>query len=338
LSSGDVERLSWFVWADIGFAALFTVEAAIKIIADGFFWTPNAYYRSTWGFIDGIVLVTLWINVVSSLFSAVAVSRAVGAFKALRALRLLNFSESARDNFHHVIVRGGIKIVSAALVSLSLLVPFAIYGLNLFANKMNMCNDMYSGIKDLNYCVGEFDTLTPSNWNVYAPRVAENSYYNFDNFGSSLFILFQIVSQEGWIDVMWSAQSITGIFQQPRAFASQENAIFFVIFNLLGAVFVLTLFVSVFMRNYTEMTGVAFLTADQRSWLELRKLLRQVSPSKRPVNADRQSKFQQMAYRWAVTKTGKWQRFVTGVLIAHLVLLCAEFSPSPFWWDKTRGE
>src|SRR5690606_3710536 len=98
-----------------------------------------------------------------------------------------------------------------------------------------------------------------------------------DNFGSSLFILFQIVSQEGWIDVMWSAQSIVGRGIQPRDFASQGNAVFFVVFNLMATVFVLTLFISVFMRTYTEQTGVAFLTAEQRSWMELRKLLRQVA-------------------------------------------------------------
>jgi voltage-dependent calcium channel len=328
----------WFVWTDLGFAIVFTIEAVIKVIADGFFWTPNAYYRSTWGFIDGVVLVTLWINVSSALFSISEVSRAVGAFKALRALRLLNVSDSVRENFHSVIIRSGVKVLSAAFVSLSLLIPFAIYGLNLFADKMNSCNDQNSGIADLSSCFGEFNTNTPFNWDVYSPRVVSNSYFNFDDFGSSLFILFQIVSQEGWIDVMWAAQSITGVFQQPQPFASQGNAVFFVMFNLLGAVFVLTLFVSVFMRNYTEMTGVAFLTADQRSWLELRKMLRQISPSKRPVNVDRQSKLKKLLYRWAVTKTGKWQRFVTGVLLLHLCLLCAEFSPSPRWWDETRGK
>jgi len=164
-----------------------------------------------------------------------------------------------------------------------------------------------------------------------------NPYFDFDNFGHSLFILFQIVSQEGWVDVMWAAQSITGVFKQPAPFASQGNAVFFVIFNLLGAVFVLTLFVSVFMRNYTEQTGVAFLTTEQRSWLELRKLLRQVSPSKRPLSTKKRETWEEWCYKRAVRKTGRWQRFVTGILGMHLVLLCLEWYPSPFAWDRTRG-
>lgn len=106
---------NWYVWTDMGFAALFTIEAIIKVIADGLFWTPNAYFRSSWGFIDGVVLITLWINVIISLFQNGTASRAVGAFKALRALRLLNVSDSARDTFHSVIILGGWKVISVSI-------------------------------------------------------------------------------------------------------------------------------------------------------------------------------------------------------------------------------
>lgn len=330
----DTVSTNWLVWTDLGFAAVFSVEAVIKVIADGLFMTPNAYFRGSWGFIDGLVLITLWVNVATSLQKDPAVSRAVGAFKALRALRLLNVSDSARDTFHSVIILGGWKVVSAAFVSLSLLIPFAIYGLNLFNNQFKTCNDGGPGIVSLADCVGEY-TSSPFNWDVLAPRQVSNPYYNFDNFGNSLFILFQIVSQEGWTDVMWSAMQAAGAGMQPQDFRSQGNAVFFIIFNLLGAVFVLTLFVSVFMRNYTEQTGVAFLTAEQRSWLELRKALRQISPSKRPSNTGGKE-WRRWCYRIAVKKHGKWQRWLTFVLTCHLILLLLEFYPMVTWWDRTR--
>lgn len=107
---------SWFVWVDLGFAIVFTVEAGIKIIADGWFFTPNAYYRSSWGIIDGVVLITLWINVLALLASDGTVSRVIGAFKALRALRLLNISNSARDTFHSLIIVAGWKIISVSKI------------------------------------------------------------------------------------------------------------------------------------------------------------------------------------------------------------------------------
>ena len=325
---------NWFVFTDMGFAILFSVEAIIKVLADGFFWTPNAYFRGSWGFIDGVVLLTLWVNVATQLHNEGAVSRAVGAFKALRALRLLNVSDSARETFHSVIVLGGWKVLSAAFVSISLLIPFAILGLNIFNGQLQLCNDSQSGISNLADCVGEFPG-SPYNWNVWSPRVVHNPYYDFDNFGGSISILFQIVSQEGWIDVQWASENIVGRGLQPQPYASQGNAMFFVIFNLLGSVFVLTLFVSVFMRNYTEQTGVAFLTADQRSWLELRKLLRQIAPSKRPSYKAHQT-IKNWCYRQSTHKHGIWQRIVTAVLIAHLVLLILEWYPGDDAWDHAR--
>jgi hypothetical protein len=220
-------------------------------------------------------------------------------------------------------------------VTFSLLIPFAIYGVNLFSGQLVSCNDTGNNITQLADCFGEYGaTPFSENWQMIAPRVASNDWFDFDDFPSSLFILFQIVSQEGWVDVMWGAESIVGRGLQPIYLNSQGNAVFFVIFNLLATVFVLTLFISVFMRNYTEQTGVAFLTADQRSWLELRKLLKQVSPSKRPSTSGKG--WRDWCYKRAVRKHGKWQRAMTLVLVFHLILLLVEYYPEPHGWDVAR--
>ena len=219
-------------------------------------------------------------------------------------------------------------------MSLSLLIPFAIYGLNLFSGQLLVCND--PSVTKLADCTGEYES-SPFGWPVLAPRQVSNPYYSFDNFGDSLFILFQIVSQEGWIDVMWSAMSITGKGLQPSPNSSQGNSVFFIVFNLLGSVFVLTLFVSVFMRNYTEQTGVAYLTSEQRSWLEMRKLLRQISPSKRPSTNRVDRRWTTWCYRIAVKKHGNWYKIVTAVLVVHLILLLLEFYPEVNLWERIRG-
>ena len=222
---------------------------------------------------------------------------------------------------------------------MSLLIPFALYALNLFNGKLVACNDGSGGIVRLSDCVGEYES-TPFNnaWPVLAPRTASNPFFNFDDFGSSLFILFQIVSQEAWVDVSFAVQAITGRDLQPQngpPFSGQGNALFFVIFNLMATVFVLTLFISVFMRNYTEQTGVAFLTAEQRSWLELRKLLRQISPSKNAYD-DKKKKWKKWCHKRAIEKRGKWYMAITTVLVLHLVLLLAEFYREPEWWTRVR--
>jgi voltage-dependent calcium channel len=320
-------KFNWITWSDIAFAVIFSVEAVIKIIADGFLFTPNAYIRNVWNDIDFFVLITLWINVVADLTDRGSLSRAFRAFKALRALRLVNISETARETFHDVIISGFWNIMSAAVVAMSLLIPYAIWGLNIFNGLLFYCNDGSDGINKPQ-CNGEY-LSSPQNWNVLAPRSWANPEgYNFDDFGSSLSILFEIVSQEGWINVLTSAMAIVGPDQNPRIDASPLNAIFFVAFNLLGAVFVLTLFISVIITNYTKRSGVAYMTADQRSWQELRKVLLQLRPSKRPTERPEQS-WRAWCYDRAISKHGFWTRTMTGIYTFHVILLTLEIYPSP---------
>lgn len=221
-------------------------------------------------------------------------------------------------------------------MSISLLIPFAIYGLNLFHGTMMSCNDDSDGIVRIADCFGEYESEPYSeDWPLLAPRVASNPYRNCDDFGSCLFSLFQVVSQEGWVDFSFSAQSITGIGLQPQPRVAQGNAVFFVVFNLLATVFVLTLFISVFMRNYTEQTGVAYLTTEQRSWRELKKRLVQIAPSKTSYN-DKGNALKKWCHKRAIEKRGTWYLTITFVLVCHLVLLLSEYNNEPPFWSRTR--
>jgi hypothetical protein len=108
------------------------------------------------------------------------------------------------------------------------------------------CNDGDSTGKST--CINEYlaapvgpslDFLVPRVW---ANPTLDASKWAFDSFRESLLILFEIVSLEGWIDVMASVMDITGRDQQSSTNASQWNALFFVLFNLFGGVIILTLF------------------------------------------------------------------------------------------------
>ena len=111
---------------------------------------------------------------------------------------------------------------------------------------MNECND--GNVNGLGDCTNEYvNTVIGDSFGFPVPRVWDNpspsTTFSFDNFRSSLLILFEIVSLEGWIDVMQVATSITGVDSQPQNNASQVNAIFFLIYHLIGGVVILTLFV-----------------------------------------------------------------------------------------------
>jgi len=240
-------RGTWFDIADVTFAGVLIVEFLVKIIADGFIFTPNAYLLSIWNIIDFVILVALLINMVTTIVVIGGVSRVTRSLKAFRALRLITFFPWMRETFHSVLIAGANRIFDAALLALLYMVPYAIWGLNIFSGLMFSCNDSNSSGKD--DCINEY-IVTPiegSDLGFLAPRVwdkpSPSTTFSFDNFASSLLILFEIVSLEGWIDVMGVAMGITGKDQQPQSNASELNAIFFLAYNLLGAVVILTLFI-----------------------------------------------------------------------------------------------
>jgi hypothetical protein len=143
-----------------------------------------------------------------------------------------------RNTFHGIVAGSG-RFLDASLLALLYIVPYAVWGQNLFGGLLYSCNDGGAGISSRVDCVGEF-AASPSQWTFLAPRVWQNptegSQYSFDDFRSALLILFEIVSLEGWVDVMTAAMAIVGRDMQASPDATQVNALFFVIYNLIGAV------------------------------------------------------------------------------------------------------
>jgi hypothetical protein len=242
-------RGSWFDIAEASFALALLAEFLIKLVADGFIFTPNAYIRSIWNVLDFIILAGVLVNVTTSLIFIGGLSRLTRSLKALRALRLITLIDIMRTTFQSLIFSGAARILDAALLAILYMIPYAVWGLNIFHGILNECND--GDVTGINDCTGEFvnaaigDDDEPFGYLV--PRVWDNpapsTKFSFDSFRASLLILFEIVSLEGWIDAMDVATSAVGEGLQPQSHASQANAIFFLIYNLLGAVVILTLFV-----------------------------------------------------------------------------------------------
>ncbi|KOS15414.1 cch1-calcium channel (alpha subunit) [Malassezia pachydermatis] len=330
---------SWFAIVEISLSAIFVAEFFVKTIADGFIFTPNAYLLNMWNLLDMFVLIFLLINVISELVVPGGVSHFTRAIKAFRALRLINLSSLMRDTFHAVIIAGAGHILDAAILALLYIIPYAVWGQNLFAGLLYACTDTSSSIVTKLDCHGEYSS-SPLNWAFLAPRVWENpsegSKYSFDDFKSALLILFEIVSLEGWIDVMTRAMSITGRDRQPDRDASQHNAVFFLIYNLIGAVSVLTLFVSVIIENFQRYSGAAFLTTEQRQWLDLKRQLQRQAASKRPQKPPSQP-FKRWCFEAAIRKRGWWQRSMTLLYCIVLVLLMSQTNAETQGEDRGRS-
>ncbi|KAI9485974.1 MAG: Ion transport protein-domain-containing protein [Benjaminiella poitrasii] len=314
-----------FVYADWAFTVIFTFEFVVKVIADGLLFTPNAYLLNGWNVLDLFVLITLYMSNFGSFAAATGLERGFRAFKALRALRLINLLGPAKETFSAILVTGLPQILDAAVLGLCLIVPFALYGQNVFMGLFYYCND-----DDGNKTQCVFENLLgtqepmPDDTSIYMPRIWTNPYvYSFDSFWKSLLILFEIASGEGWIDVMTTSMSITGRDQAPSQDASQLWGIFFMVYNLAGSVFVISLFLGVVIENFTKRNGTAYLTSDQRRWLDLKKLLNQIRPAKRPKVVPR-NRIRKLCYNLTVEKRGRFYKFITIVIILNILFLCTE--------------
>ncbi|KAK7206290.1 Ion transport protein-domain-containing protein [Myxozyma melibiosi] len=327
-SDGGCATWNWMSISDIAFASIFTIEALVKILADGFVYTPNAYILSTWNFIDFFVLGTLWIDILTTFVDRGSNARFLRAFKALRALRLLHVSTTSKDTFHNIIIVGIVQIFYAAVVSMTLLVPFALWGLNLFMGKLESCSDQNA--PDIASCKGEFNcyasgdnNCAPYNWDIWMPRSYTTPGYNFDSFFESISILFQIISLEGWNDVLQSVKDITGSGLNPSYNHSVYNGLFVYVFNFISIAFISTLFITVVMENYAKKTGAAFLTMKQRSYLGMQRVLRNVKPSR--TGRIPTSQLRRKCYNLAVRRGGVLVDWLLVVQTAQLGVLLSEF-------------
>ncbi|KAL7418234.1 Ion transport protein-domain-containing protein [Mrakia frigida] len=326
-SEHGLVRGTWFDVAEISLGAVFVLEFLIKVIADGFIFAPNAYLHSIWNILDFLMLVALLVNTSTSLIYLGGLSRFTRSLKAVRSFRLITLASRLRETFYSTFLVGAGRILDASMLVILYMIPYAVWGVNIFRGRLFGCNDdSVFGKAD---CIGFF-VSTPVDGvgsGFPVPRTWTNptdpSIWSFDNFRESLLILFEVVSLEGWIDVMASLMNITDLDQQPSINASSWNALFMVFYNLFGAVIILTLFVSIIIQNFSTRSGAALLTTEQRQWVDLKKTIYRQAPAKRPKTRP-DSRFKSWCFDRAAQKHGWWTKMMTVLYCLHVVILATQ--------------
>ncbi|XP_072180421.1 sodium leak channel NALCN-like [Diadema setosum] len=311
--------------AEYVFVIFIGCEMILKIIADGLFFTPKALIRDVGGFLDVFVyLISLiflcWMpkqvppGSLAQMFMVMRCGRPLRIFALVPHLRKLVYE----------LLRSFKEILLVSVLLLALIFVFASYGVQIFATKLEKCND--PDITRKEDCVGEFkinvsvvkthklgpDEVLPQ---FLVPRVWANPRnFNFDNLGSALLALFEVLSLEGWLEV----RDI--IIQQ----TSTWHAFYIHIFVFIGCMIGLTLFVGVVISNYFENKGTTLLTIDQRRWQDLKGRLQLAQPLHLPPRPDH-SRFRAKLYDLAQHKYFK--RFIAFLVLANFFLLS-------FKWEK----
>jgi TRAP-type C4-dicarboxylate transport system permease small subunit len=116
------------------------------------------------------------------------------------------------------------------LVCLIFFLLFGIFGVNQFKGAYYYC-DIYE-VNDKLEC---FDK--GGSW--------VNKNFNFDNVVNAIVTLFVISTTEGWIDLMSDGIDSRGIDLNPKVDNAQAWALYFVLFIIVGAFFIMNLFAGV---------------------------------------------------------------------------------------------
>ncbi len=78
---------------------------------------------------------------------------------------------------------------------------------------------------------------------------------SFDNLYVGFWTLFCAASTEGWMDLTYAAVDAVGIDQQPITNHNPGIAVFFVVFMVVGAFFILNLFITVTIDKVRRQLG-----------------------------------------------------------------------------------
>ncbi|QQP31704.1 Sodium leak channel non-selective protein [Caligus rogercresseyi] len=219
--------------------------------------------------------------------------------------------------------RGFKEIVLVGVLLIVLIFVFANYGVHLFGMKFAACND--ASIKERSKCVGIFRAnvfVTKMNIEprpdfprpgLVVPRVWMNPRrFNFDNIGTSMLALFEVLSFKGWVDLRDVIIAKMG----------PAYAIYIHMYVFLGSMIGLTLFVGVVIANYRENKGTALLTVDQMRWSDLKKRLKIAQPLHVPPKPEN-SRFQ--AFIYDIIQHLYFKRFIAILVLTNSFLLCVKW-------------
>uniref|UniRef100_A0A671YPE0 Voltage-dependent L-type calcium channel subunit alpha n=1 Tax=Sparus aurata TaxID=8175 RepID=A0A671YPE0_SPAAU len=235
---------------DYAFTAIFTVEILLKMTAFGAFLHKGAFCRNYFNLLDllvvGVSLVSFGIQ-----SSAISVVKILRVLRVLRPLRAINRAKGLKHVVQCVFVAirtiGNIMIVTTLLQFM-----FACIGVQLFKGKFYRCTDDAKSSPE--ECKGTY--ILYNNGDAALPMVKEriwyNSDFNFDNVLMAMMALFTVSTFEGWPTLLYKAIDSNKENMGPIYNYRIEISIFFIIYIIIIAFFMMNIFVGFVIVTFQE--------------------------------------------------------------------------------------
>ncbi|XP_016527397.1 calcium channel, voltage-dependent, L type, alpha 1D subunit, a isoform X17 [Poecilia formosa] len=235
---------------DYAFTAIFTVEIVLKMTTYGAFLHKGAFCRNYFNLLDllvvGVSLVSFGIQ-----SSAISVVKILRVLRVLRPLRAINRAKGLKHVVQCVFVAirtiGNIMIVTTLLQFM-----FACIGVQLFKGKFYRCTDEAKSSPD--ECKGTYILYKDGDVNqpTIHRRVWHNSDFNFDNVLMAMMALFTVSTFEGWPALLYKAIDSNRENLGPIYNYRVEISIFFIIYIIIIAFFMMNIFVGFVIVTFQE--------------------------------------------------------------------------------------
>uniref|UniRef100_A0A1A8RL51 Voltage-dependent L-type calcium channel subunit alpha n=8 Tax=Nothobranchius TaxID=28779 RepID=A0A1A8RL51_9TELE len=237
-------------YADYVFTSMFTFEIVLKMTTYGAFLHKGAFCRNYFNLLDllvvGVSLVSFGIQ-----SSAISVVKILRVLRVLRPLRAINRAKGLKHVVQCVFVAirtiGNIMIVTTLLQFM-----FACIGVQLFKGKFYRCTDEAKSSPE--ECKGTYILYKDGDVNqpTVHRRLWHNSDFNFDNVLMAMMALFTVSTFEGWPALLYKAIDSNRENLGPIYNYRVEISIFFIIYIIIIAFFMMNIFVGFVIVTFQE--------------------------------------------------------------------------------------
>ncbi|XP_056021116.1 sodium channel protein 1 brain-like isoform X8 [Ostrea edulis] len=308
-------------YANIIFAALFTIEMLMKWMALGF----KKYFTSFWTILDFCIVV---ISLTSLIVDAMG-GEDISAFRSLRTLRAFRpLRAISRWQSMRIVVNALMLAIPAILnvlvVCMVFWLIFSIMGVQFFSGRFYKCKDSSGEVLLPSVVANKSQCLAMASTHNYT---WVNSNINFDNVFNGYLALFQVATYEGWMEVMDDAVDSTKVDEQPSFENNLYMYLYFVAFIIFGSFFTLNLIIGVIIDNFNALKkkydGSAldmFLTQGQKNYMNTLKKL----GSKKPQKTIKRPKASCQAVFYDVAVSSKFDICIVSVIFLNMIAMAVD--------------
>ena len=144
---------------------------------------------------------------------------------------------------------------------------------------------------------------------------------NFDNSLDGMVTLFIMMLGENWKDMMFRGMDSTDVGLEPQFNASSYFVGFFVLYMIVGSLFIINLFVGVVIDNFNKNKernehGSAFMTESQKQWIQMQQIGQRLNLRRKNLEPDGNRK-----YIFRVVHHAYFENFITSMVLLNTICM-----------------